>query len=72
MRWRRQLAAAGTLLLLATGWASTPTAQADTAVTPKSSTITVTGAGWGHGKGLSQYGAYGAALSGLSLSLIHI
>lgn len=70
MRWRRQLAAAGTLLLLATGWASTPTAQADTAVTPKSSTITVTGAGWGHGKGLSQYGAYGAALSGLSYTKI--
>jgi peptidoglycan hydrolase-like amidase len=29
-------------------------------------TVTITGGGWGHGLGMSQYGAYGRALSGKS------
>jgi stage II sporulation protein D len=70
MRWLRHIAAGGALVLLATGWAPISAAQADSAVTPKSSAITVTGAGWGHGIGMSQYGAYGAALSGLSYTEI--
>ncbi|MGB7962998.1 MAG: SpoIID/LytB domain-containing protein [Propionicimonas sp.] len=70
MRWLRHIAAGGALVLLATGWAPSSAAQADSAVTPKNSAITVTGAGWGHGKGMSQYGAYGAALSGLSYTEI--
>jgi SpoIID/LytB domain protein len=34
------------------------------------STVPVTGHGWGHGRGMSQYGAKGAALAGLSASQI--
>ena len=42
-----------------------PTAAADSAIAPKSGTFTVRGAGYGHGHGMSQYGAYGAAQKGL-------
>ena len=41
-------------------------ALADAAVKPLNSYLVVTGAGWGHGKGMSQYGAWGAADAGLS------
>jgi hypothetical protein len=41
-------------------------AQADSAVSARSATFTIHGAGWGHGWGMSQYGAYGAARKGLS------
>lgn len=41
-------------------------AQADPAVAAKSGSFTIRGAGWGHGWGMSQYGAYGAARKGLS------
>jgi stage II sporulation protein D len=41
-------------------------ARADSAVPAKSGVFTVTGAGFGHGWGMSQYGAYGAANRGLS------
>jgi stage II sporulation protein D len=41
-------------------------AQADPAVATKSGSFTIRGAGWGHGWGMSQYGAYGAARKGLS------
>jgi stage II sporulation protein D len=41
-------------------------AQADPAVAAKSGSFTTRGAGWGHGWGMSQYGAYGAARKGLS------
>lgn len=41
-------------------------AQADDAVSPASGSYTITGAGYGHGWGMSQYGAYGAATKGLS------
>jgi stage II sporulation protein D len=41
-------------------------AHADAAVSAKSGSFTIRGAGWGHGWGMSQYGAYGAARSGLS------
>jgi SpoIID/LytB domain protein len=42
-------------------------AAADPAVTigPDVTTLTVTGDGWGHGHGMSQWGAQGAALQGL-------
>jgi Sporulation protein and related proteins len=59
------LSAATALVIAAT---AAPVAQADDAVTPVASTITITGAGWGHGRGMSQYGAYGAAKKGLSYS----
>lgn len=41
-------------------------AQADASVSPRSGSFAVRGAGWGHGWGMSQYGAYGAARKGLS------
>ena len=50
----------GSLLL------SPPGAHADTAVAPKSDSFTIQGSGYGHGHGMSQYGAYGAAKKGLS------
>ncbi|WP_375426488.1 SpoIID/LytB domain-containing protein [uncultured Friedmanniella sp.] len=43
-----------------------PTASADSAVKPDGGSFSVSGAGFGHGHGMSQYGAYGAAKKGLS------
>lgn len=40
-------------------------AAADTSVRPSSGSFTIRGAGYGHGFGMSQYGAYGAARQGL-------
>jgi stage II sporulation protein D len=52
--------------LLATSVLTTPPAAADTAISAKSGTFTISGVGWGHGWGMSQYGAYGAARKGLT------
>jgi stage II sporulation protein D len=52
--------------LLAVPVVAAPTASADSAVTPSSAGFTVRGAGFGHGYGMSQYGAYGAAKKGLT------
>ncbi len=41
-------------------------AHADSAVSASAGNFTIRGAGWGHGWGMSQYGAYGAARKGLS------
>src|SRR5215210_6445970 len=41
-------------------------ARADPVVAPKSGSFTIRGSGWGHGWGMSQYGAYGAARGGLT------
>ena len=61
----RLLGAAVVLALLATTLVlPAPRAHADSAVAPLSGTFTVRGSGWGHGFGMSQYGAYGAARSG--------
>ncbi|GAA5115282.1 hypothetical protein GCM10023339_22120 [Alloalcanivorax gelatiniphagus] len=46
--------------------AADPRAQIETWSTPGSTAITVTGHGFGHGRGLSQYGALGAAGQGLT------
>lgn len=62
---RALLSTATALVIAAT---AAPAAQADDAVTPTGGVITITGAGWGHGRGMSQYGAYGAAKKGLSYS----
>ena len=58
------LLAAGSLLLV--GALAAPSAQADSAVKPSDGSFVVQGAGFGHGHGMSQYGAYGAAKKGLS------
>src|SRR3954453_10261991 len=53
------LLSAGTLL-------APPVARADSAVASTSSSFIVRGSGFGHGHGMSQYGAYGAARKGLT------
>src|SRR6266516_2294683 len=60
---RRTLAIASVLLL-----GTSPAAPAHvqkTAATAGAATFVVTGHGWGHGVGLSQYGAYGYAQKGI-------
>jgi SpoIID/LytB domain protein len=66
-RARRLLGAAVVVALLSTALVRpTQPAQADPVVAPKSGSFSVRGAGWGHGFGMSQYGAYGAARRGLT------
>ncbi|MFT4166847.1 MAG: SpoIID/LytB domain-containing protein [Microlunatus sp.] len=43
-----------------------PTADADPATGPRSGSFRIDGRGFGHGWGMSQYGAYGAATKGLT------
>ena len=63
---KRLLGAALALIVIATSALLTALpAHADSAVSPKSGRFTIRGAGWGHGWGMSQYGAYGAAREGL-------
>ena len=68
-RWSRRwaaVAAAGAVVVSAGAVTALP-AQADEVYPrPPSGTIYLTGHGWGHGHGMSQYGAYGAALQGLT------
>lgn len=61
------LAAAGTLSLLA---GTAAHAQDEVLVPPSSGSWSVTGHGWGHGIGMSQWGSQGAALQGLSAEQI--
>ncbi len=58
------LLAAGSVLLA--GALSAPAAEADSTVRPSGGSFVVKGSGFGHGHGMSQYGAYGAAKKGLS------
>ncbi|HET9779077.1 MAG TPA: hypothetical protein VFP81_07320, partial [Propionibacteriaceae bacterium] len=61
---RRLLGVAVALAVIGTSAVlSTIPARADFAV---SASFTIRGAGWGHGWGMSQYGAYGAARKGLT------
>jgi stage II sporulation protein D len=63
----RLLRATVALSLLSTASLLSPkAAAADTAVAPTSGSFTVRGSGFGHGHGMSQYGAYGAARKGLT------
>jgi stage II sporulation protein D len=67
VRARRLLGAVVALTVFGTSAVlTTIPAHADSAVSAKSGTFTIRGAGWGHGWGMSQYGAYGAARKGLS------
>lgn len=63
---RAVLAGIGVAALTAGSAVTATPVQADSAVAPKSSKVTIVGSGWGHGKGMSQYGAYGAASKGLN------
>ena len=64
----RRLLGAAIALVLTSGWllALPERAYAESAISPKSGNFTVRGSGFGHGWGMSQYGAYGAARNGLS------
>lgn len=69
-RPRRLTRVAGALLaagsLLVTGALAAPSAEASPAVKPSGGKFVIKGSGYGHGHGMSQYGAYGAAEKGLS------
>lgn len=55
------------LAVAATAFLAAPTtAAADPATGPRSGSFRIDGRGFGHGWGMSQYGAYGAATKGLS------
>lgn len=62
----RLLAGFVALGVLAAPVLSAPSATADSAVKPDGGSFTIKGAGFGHGHGMSQYGAYGAAKKGLT------
>jgi stage II sporulation protein D len=70
LRHPRYVRVAATLLaacsLLLTSALAAPSADADSGVKPSDGSFVVKGAGYGHGHGMSQYGAYGAAKKGLS------
>ena len=63
---RRRVVAAAVALGLAVTLApaATPSASADSSVAAEAGSFTIRGAGFGHGYGMSQYGAYGAARQG--------
>jgi stage II sporulation protein D len=65
----RRTVALASILLLGSGPAATARIDARTATTG-SATFIVTGHGWGHGVGLSQYGAYGYAQKGTGYAKI--
>lgn len=65
----RRTVALVSILLLGSGPAATARVDARTA-TAGSATFIVTGHGWGHGVGLSQYGAYGYAQKGTGYAKI--
>src|SRR3954466_813967 len=66
-RIRRLLGVALALMVIGMStMLATPPAHAESAVAAKSASFTIAGSGWGHGWGMSQYGAYGAARKGLS------
>ena len=69
--WRRRLSAAVAALATGSVLSSTDVASAAEGYpAPSSGSYTVTGAGFGHGNGMSQYGAKGAASRGLTAKQI--
>ena len=68
---RRIVAAATGAVLTAVLLPATPAAHAaESYPRPADSVLRLVGHGWGHGRGMSQYGAYGAALAGRSWAWI--
>jgi stage II sporulation protein D len=68
VRSMRRTVALASILLLGTGPAAP--ARVDTPATTGTATFVVTGHGWGHGVGMSQYGAYGYAQKGVGYAKI--
>lgn len=69
MRRSRVAWAAVTALLVAL-LPTAPASAAEVVTLPPSGEIAIEGRGFGHGRGMSQWGAYGAAVSGLSYDRI--
>ena len=68
---RRAGAVLGAFALAGSVLSGAEPAQADQSVpVPSSKTVTIIGRGWGHGRGMSQYGAYHAAAIGKTWSQI--
>ncbi|MDQ1650734.1 MAG: stage sporulation protein [Frankiaceae bacterium] len=63
-------ALAGALGLTVLASACAPAASPDDASRPANSVFTLTGHGWGHGRGMSQWGAQGAASLGVTANTI--
>lgn len=66
---RRLLTCLLALVLLPLAWVvvpASPAAAAEVYPVPASGSWAIEGAGWGHGRGLSQWGSQGAALQGLA------
>lgn len=59
-----------TTLALTLGAPTSVGAAAETYPVPATGTYTLVGHGWGHGRGLNQWGAQGAALSGVNAATI--
>ncbi|MEA5118487.1 MAG: SpoIID/LytB domain-containing protein, partial [Propionicimonas sp.] len=57
-------------VMATSGLVTAPTATAAETVRTQNSYLTITTAGWGHGRGMSQYGAWGAAKQGLKYDKI--
>lgn len=70
-RLRGPFAVLSLLAMAASGLvALAPSAAAEVIVRPSDGVLRVKGHGWGHGRGMSQWGAHGAASKGLSYSQI--
>ena len=66
----RAVVAAAALLLLAALPLAPPASAGDVVLRPADGILTVDGRGYGHGRGLSQYGAHGAARRGMGYAQI--
>ena len=73
-RWAKAIVGAALVALVSGTALAGPSATAATssppAIVPLNSTVTITTSGWGHGRGMSQYGAWGAAKQGLTYQKI--
>ena len=64
------LAVSAASALVAVPAEAAPPGASEPSLTAQATTFTVSGAGYGHGRGMSQYGAYGAASQGKSWTQI--
>ena len=71
-RWTRTIVGTALVALVSGTILASPATAAtpSPAVAPLNSTITITTDGWGHGRGMSQYGAWAAAKQGLTYQKI--
>ncbi|RIQ28195.1 SpoIID/LytB domain-containing protein [Jiangella rhizosphaerae] len=67
---RSRAAWAAVAVLLTALVPAAPAAAAEVVTLPSSGEVAIEGRGFGHGRGMSQWGAYGAAVSGLSYERI--